>query len=222
DAKVTLLGVIPSIVRAWKTKNCIAGYDWSTIRSFGSTGEASNVDEYLWLMGRAEYKPVMEYCGGTEIGGGFITGSLLQPQSLSAFSTPSLGCQLFILGKDGIPIPPNVPGVGELALNPLMFGASSTLLNANHYDVYFKGMPSWNGKVLRRHGDVFERTSRGFYRAHGRADDTMNLGGIKVSSVEIEQVCNKVDDSILETAAIGVTPAGGGPESFAKESEPIV
>ncbi|PWA74948.1 acyl-activating enzyme 17 [Artemisia annua] len=212
DAKVTMLGVIPSIVRTWKTKNCTAGYDWSTIRSFGSTGEASNADECLWLMGRAEYKPVMEYCGGTEIGGGFITGSLLQPQSLSAFSTPSLGCQLFILGKDGIPIPPNVPGVGELALNPLMFGASSTLLNANHYDVYFKGMPSWNGKVLRRHGDVFERTSRGFYRAHGRADDTMNLGGIKVSSVEIEQVCNKVDDSILETAAIGVTPAGGGPE----------
>ncbi|GJX88108.1 probable acyl-activating enzyme 17, peroxisomal [Tanacetum coccineum] len=167
DAKVTLLGVIPSIVRAWKTKNCIAGYDWSTIRSFGSTGEASNVDEYLWLMGRAEYKPVMEYCGGTEIGGGFITGSLLQPQSLSAFSTPSLGCQLFILGKDGIPI------------------------------------------VLRRHGDVFERSLEDFYSAWSFADDTMILG---VSSVEIEQVCNKVDDSILETAAIGVTPAGGGPE----------
>ncbi|KAI7738500.1 hypothetical protein M8C21_004653, partial [Ambrosia artemisiifolia] len=214
DAKVTMLGVIPSIVRAWRTKNCTAGYDWSTIRCFGSTGEASNVDEYLWLMGRARYKPIIEYCGGTEIGGGFITGSLLQPQCLSAFSTPSLGSSLFILGTDGIPIPPNVPGIGELALNPLMFGASSTLLNANHYDVYFKGMPSWNGKVLRRHGDVFERTIRGYYRAHGRADDTMNLGGIKVSSVEIERVCNAVDDRILETAAIGLTPPGGGPENL--------
>ncbi|KAJ0805101.1 putative acetate--CoA ligase [Helianthus annuus] len=212
DAKVTMLGVIPSIVRAWRTKNCTAGFDWSTIRCFGSTGEASNVDEYLWLMGRARYKPIIEYCGGTEIGGGFITGSLLQPQCLSAFSTPSLGSSLFILGTDGIPIPANVAGAGELALNPLMFGASSTLLNANHYDVYFKGMPSWNGKVLRRHGDVFERTIRGYYRAHGRADDTMNLGGIKVSSVEIERVCNSVDDRILETAAIGLTPAGGGPE----------
>lgn len=35
-------------------------------------------------------------------------------------------------------------------------------------------------QILRRHGDVFERTSRGYYHAHGRADDTMNLGGIKV------------------------------------------
>ncbi|KAI3513298.1 hypothetical protein L1887_20627 [Cichorium endivia] len=212
DAKVTMLGVIPSIVRAWRTKNCTAGFDWSTIRCFGSTGEASSVDECLWLMGRAKYKPVIEYCGGTEIGGGFITGSLLQPQCLSAFSTPSLGHNLFILDENGIPMPKNVPGVGELALSPLMFGASSTLLNANHYNVYFKGMPSWKGKVLRRHGDVFELTSRGYYRAHGRADDTMNLGGIKVSSVEIERVCNLVDNRILETAAIGVTPAGGGPE----------
>lgn len=71
---------------------------------FGSTGEASNVDEYLWLMGRAQYKPIMEYCGGTEIGGGFISGSFLQPQSLAAFSTPAMGCSLFLIGDDGIPL----------------------------------------------------------------------------------------------------------------------
>lgn len=214
DAKVTMLGVIPSIVRAWKSTNCMAGYDWSAIRCFGSTGEASNVDEYLWLMGRACYKPIIEYCGGTEIGGGFITGSFLQAQSLAAFSTPAMGCSLFILGSDGYPFPENVPGIGELALGPLMFGASNKLLNADHHDVYFKGMPLWKGRVLRRHGDVFERTSRGYYHAHGRADDTMNLGGIKVSSVEIERICNAADNSVLETAAIGVPPSGGGPEQL--------
>ncbi|XP_038679662.1 probable acyl-activating enzyme 17, peroxisomal isoform X2 [Tripterygium wilfordii] len=214
DAKVTMLGVIPSIVRAWKGTDCIAGYDWSAIRCFSSTGEASSVDEYLWLMGRACYKPIIEYCGGTEIGGAFVSGSLLQIQSLAAFSTPVMGCSLFILGEDGHPIPHNLPGIGELALGPVMFGASSTLLNASHYDVYFKGMPFWNGKILRRHGDLFERTSRGYYRAHGRADDTMNLGGIKVSSIEIERVCNTVDNSVLETAAIGVPPPEGGPEQL--------
>ncbi|KAL8474799.1 hypothetical protein ACS0TY_031292 [Phlomoides rotata] len=212
DAKVTTLGVIPSIVRAWKSANSTTSYDWSAIRCFASTGEASNVDEYLWLMGRARYKPVIEYCGGTEIGGGFVTGSLLQHQSLAAFSTPAMGCSLFILGDDGFPLPQDSPGFGELALGPLMFGASTTLLNAEHYDIYFKDMPVWNGKVLRRHGDLFERTSTGYYRAHGRADDTMNLGGIKVSSVEIERICNAVDTDILETAAIGVPPTGGGPE----------
>ncbi|EPS70528.1 hypothetical protein M569_04232, partial [Genlisea aurea] len=103
DAKVTMLGVIPSIVRTWKSTNSVSGFDWSSIRCFASTGEASNVDEYLWLMGRAGYKPVIEYCGGTEIGGGFVTGSLLQNQCLSAFSTPALGCSLFILDDKGSP-----------------------------------------------------------------------------------------------------------------------
>ncbi|TKY73253.1 acyl-activating enzyme 17 [Spatholobus suberectus] len=212
DAKVTMLGVIPSIVRSWRSANSTSGHDWSSIRCFGSTGEASNVDEYLWLMGRALYKPIIEYCGGTEIGGGFVCGSLLQAQSLAAFSTPAMCCSLFILDDGGHPIPQNVPGIGELALGPLMLGASNTLLNADHYGVYFKGMPLLNGKVLRRHGDVFERTARGYYHAHGRADDTMNLGGIKLSSVEIERICNGVDSNILETAAIGVPPSGGGPE----------
>ncbi|ONK69440.1 uncharacterized protein A4U43_C05F22910 [Asparagus officinalis] len=214
DAKVTMLGVVPSIVRAWKSTNCTAALDWSSIRCFSSTGEASSVDEYLWLMGRAYYKPVIELCGGTEIGGGFISGSLLQPQALAAFSTPAMGCNLFILDSNGHPLPQNMQGIGELALDPTMFGASTTLLNADHYNVYFKGMPMWNGKVLRRHGDVFELNAAGYYRAHGRADDTMNLGGIKVSSVEIERVCNGVNDDILETAAIGLPPSGGGPEQL--------
>ncbi|KAH0435524.1 hypothetical protein IEQ34_026605 [Dendrobium chrysotoxum] len=214
DAKVTMLGVVPSIVRAWKNTNCTADLDWSTVRCFSSSGEASSVDEYLWLMGRAHYRPVIEYCGGTEIGGGFASGSLLQPQALAAFSTAAMGCSLFILDSNGIPLPQNTPAIGELALFPKLFGASTTLLNADHYAVYFEGMPLWKETQLRRHGDEFERTTDGYYRAHGRADDTMNLGGIKVSSVEIERICNGVDEEILETAAIGVPPAGGGPEQL--------
>jgi hypothetical protein len=33
---------------------------------------------------------------------------------------------------------------------------------------------------LRRHGDIIQRTVGGYYIVQGRADDTMNLGGIKV------------------------------------------
>lgn len=72
-------------------------------RCFSSSGEASNVENYLWLMSQATYKPIIEYCGGTEIGGGFVTGSMLQPQSLSAFSTPAMGCKIIILDDHGHP-----------------------------------------------------------------------------------------------------------------------
>jgi acyl-coenzyme A synthetase/AMP-(fatty) acid ligase len=33
---------------------------------------------------------------------------------------------------------------------------------------------------LRRHGDIIKRTAGGYFIVQGRADDTMNLGGIKV------------------------------------------
>lgn len=33
---------------------------------------------------------------------------------------------------------------------------------------------------LRRHGDIVKRSVGGFFLVQGRADDTMNLGGIKV------------------------------------------
>lgn len=36
----------------------------------------------------------------------------------------------------------------------------------------------------------------------------------QVSSVEIERICNAVDNNVLETAAIGVPLSGGGPEQL--------
>jgi len=48
----------------------------------------------------------------------------------------------------------------------------------------------------------------GYWRALGRADHTMNLGGIKVSSAEIEQVLQSVPE-VKETAAIAISPDGG-------------
>lgn len=79
-------------------------YIFPMLSCFSSTGEASSVDDYLWLMGRAHYKPVIECCGGTEIGSAFVSGTLLQPQALAAFSTSALGCKIFILDGDGNPL----------------------------------------------------------------------------------------------------------------------
>ena len=36
----------------------------------------------------------------------------------------------------------------------------------------------------------------------------------QVSSVEIERICNAADNNVLETAAVGVPPPGGGPEQL--------
>ncbi len=206
DARVTMLGVVPSLVRQWRKDGCIDGLNWSAIRAFSSTGECSNRDDMRFLSGLAGGKPIIEYCGGTEIGGGYITSTVVQPNVAGAFSTPALGSTWVILDNDGRPA-----SEGELYLLPPAMGLSRRLLNGDHHEVYFADTPVGpGGRTLRRHGDVMLRMLNGYYRALGRADDTMNIGGIKVSAVEIEQALTGVGE-VREVAAVAVLPPQGGP-----------
>ncbi|MDJ0840177.1 MAG: AMP-binding protein [Acidobacteriota bacterium] len=206
DAEVSVLGVVPSLVKAWKQADALDGLDWTNLKLFSSTGECSNANDMLWLMAVADYKPVIEYCGGTEVGGGYLTGTVVHPAVPAAFTTPAMGIGLKILDEEN-----NDTDMGEVFLQPPSMGLSTSLLNRDHHEIYFKDTPKdEKGNPLRRHGDQIEKLPGGFYRAHGRADDTMNLGGIKVSSAEIERVLEEVSD-IDEAAAVAVPPPEGGP-----------
>ncbi len=208
-AEVTMLGVVPSLVKAWRQNGALDGRDLSALRCFSSTGEASNPEDMMWLSSRAGYRPIIEYCGGTEIAGGYISGTVVQPQVASAFSTACFGCELLLLSEEGVS-----GDEGELALVPPMLGSSSRLLNRNHDEVYYAGMPTApDGRALRRHGDQMKRLPGGYYRAMGRVDDTMNLGGIKVSSAEIERTLCGLDE-VVECAAVAVSPPDGGPSQL--------
>lgn len=72
-------------------------------RTFASTGEASSIDDDLWLSSRAYYKPVLECCGGSELASTYIYGNLLQPQALGTFSSASMGVGFVIFDENGIP-----------------------------------------------------------------------------------------------------------------------
>jgi len=205
DAKVNMLGVIPSIVKHWKNSKCMESLDWSNIKCFSSTGEVSNPEEMEYLMNLAENKPVIEYCGGTEIGGGYVSSTVVQPNIASTFSTQTLGGEFILLDDEYRPAKK-----GEMFLLPPIMGLSNILLNKNNHDIYYKGLPKFNGKTLRRHGDELEQLDNGYYRALGRADDAMNLGGIKVSSIQIEELINQLD-FVKESAAVAIAPEEGGP-----------
>ena len=201
EAKATMLGVVPSLVKTWRNSGCMRGLDWRAIKLFSSTGECSSADDMRWLMQLAGGRPVIEYCGGTEIGGAYIAGTVARPCIAGTFNTPALGLDFVILDESGQPAES-----GELFIVPPSIGLSTSLLNKDHHEVYFAGTP--RSESLRRHGDEVERLPCGYWRALGRADDTMNLGGIKVSSAEIEQVVQNMP-GIFETAAIAVSPDGG-------------
>jgi acetyl-CoA synthetase len=213
DAGVTMLGTVPTLVKHWLNTQCMKGLDWSSLKVFSSTGEASFPYDYLYLMSLAQYRaPVIEYCGGTEVGGGYITGTVVQDASPSTFTTPALGIDFVILDAQGKVATTNTQG--QLYLIPPSIGLSQTLLNRDHFKEYYAKCPKGpRGEVLRYHGDQMVPLPGGFFQALGRADDTMNLGGIKVSSAELERVMG-LHPNVGEVAAVAVQPPGGGADEL--------
>lgn len=204
NAKVSMLGVIPSIVKHWKNSGCMEPFNWNAIKNYSSTGEVSNPTEMNYLMHLANNKPVIEYCGGTEIGGGYVTSTVVQENITSTFSTKALGSDFVLLDENY-----QETTKGEVFLIPPIMGLSTELLNKNHQKIYYDDTPK-HQKVLRRHGDELRQLENGYFKILGRVDDAMNLGGIKVSATQIEAAINQLN-FVLESAAIAAAPEDGGP-----------
>ena len=206
DANVTMLGVVPTLVANWRQTQCMEKLNWQAIKLFSSTGECSNPEDMSYLMSLACNKPIIEYCGGTEIGGAYLSSTLIENNYPSLFTTPTMGMDFVLLDENGKPT-----HNGEVAIIPPSLGLSTELLNEDHHKIYFANMPTTReGKKIRRHGDQVQQLENGYYCVLGRIDDTMNLGGIKISSAEIERVLVGIE-GIIETAAIAVSPSGHGP-----------
>ena len=213
NAGVTMLGLVPSIVGGWRKTGHADGLDWSALRCFSSSGEASSPDLYGWLMGLNQppdtVKPVVEYCGGTETGGGYMSCNLVTPTHPARFNSKVMGMDFVVRNERGEPCSAGETGELFICLSPPSIGLSTSLVNANHHDVYFKGQP----EGCRYHGDLLticeDADGRICWSSNGRAGNDFNANGIKFGSSEIERAANKIT-GVLETAAIGVPPPTGG------------
>ena len=218
DSKANMLGVVPTIVRAWRKFKVMEKFDWSSIHTFSSTGESSQRDDMFYLSALAGMRPVIEYCGGTEIGGGYATSSVEYPNVPAAFNSPGAGLDFVLLDEARQPA-----DEGEVFLIGPSIGLSTELLNRDHFETYFAETPvletgDYSGQTLRRHGDHFQRFASSvegdaLFAAGGRVDDTMNLGGIKISSAEIERIVNLLEE-VRESAAVSVATDGGPAKLF--------
>src|SRR5947209_16392413 len=156
-----------------------------------------------YLMFLVRDRAIVEYRGGTEIGGGYITGTVVQPCAPSMFTTPAFGLDLEIL-DGGRPA-----ARGEVFLVPPSIGLSAELLNYDNDEEFYDNVPrGLHGEVLRRHGDQIERLGGGYYRHLGRIDDMININGVKTSSEEIRNVLK--NDKVYDAKPIAVDLDGSG------------
>lgn len=215
NVRVNVLGLVPGLSESWQKTGCLKAANWNCIDAFSSTGSPSNAQNYHFLMSQVDgFVPVIEYMGGTEIGGGYLSSSMLHPASPSCFTTPTLGTQIYTPEEStedamkGEVFIVMRNGKGEC---PPM-GLSTELMNYDHHEKYFhRGLRSPDGYPLREHGDIIVYRDDGFMMSGGRSDDGINLNGIKTSSLDLENYIKSAQiPAIKEVAAVAVRPPKGG------------
>lgn len=198
--QVSVLGVAPTAARGLRSKIGAAppSLDLTSLRAFASTGEAWDLPTWQWLFETIGDKrlPILNYTGGTETGGGILSGYTIAPMVPASFSGPLPGMDVDVFGTDGKP----TDGIGELVMLNTWPGMAHGFWRdeARYLDTYFSRWPeTWV------HGDLASVDAHGYWRIHGRSDDTLKIGGRRVGPSEIESALI-AQQGVAEAAVIGV------------------
>ncbi len=201
DHSVNIIGISPTAIRAlmpqgdeWADK-----HDMPTLRAIGSTGEPWNPEPWHWTLEHVGKMrcPIVNYSGGTEIGGGILISSTIHPERACSFSGPTPGMAADVVDPQGNP----VRGVvGELVIRKPWVGMTQGFWqdNERYLDSYWSTLPG-----LWVHGDWATIDEDGFWYILGRSDDTLNVAGKRVGPAEVESAAVS-HPLVREAAAIGV------------------
>ena len=198
-AGVTCLGTSPKYLATLAAEEYrpMARHDLGALRSLLVCGAPCLPHQFDWV-----YEAVKEdmmfasISGGTEILGSFLIGSPLHPVRRGQLTVPALGHAVAVMDERNAP----VIGVrGDLVCTepfpsmPLTFWGESG--DQRYRDTYFADRTE-----IWTHGDVAEMTVTGGAYVHGRSDNTLKPGGVRIGSSEIYAVCERfpeIEDSLV-------------------------
>jgi acetyl-CoA synthetase len=199
--RVSMLGVSPTLIRTLRTSEKIAmgSFDLASVHVLGSTGEPWDPDSYEWLAkdvfgGRV---PVINFSGGTEVGGSFLAPYPVEPIRSCSLGGPSLGMDVDVVDDAGRPVRGQV---GELVCRqPWPAMTRGVWKDDQRYrEAYWSTFPG-----LWRHGDFAVVDADGQWFIRGRSDDVMNIAGKRLAPAEVESIMAQ-HPAVAEAAAVGV------------------
>ena len=202
-ASLTHLGISPKYMATLQAE----GYrpkdrhDLSRLRSLLACGAPVLPHQFDWAYDAVKADMCFaSISGGTEILGCFLLGSPVHPVRRGQLTVPALGHAVAVLDDRGLPV---VGRHGALVCTepfpsmPITFWGEGGDLR--YHDTYFSEYPeTWN------HGDIAEMTITGGAFVHGRADNTLKPGGVRIGASEIYAVCEsyaEVEDALVFGAA---------------------
>jgi acetyl-CoA synthetase len=208
--RVTHLGIAPTAIRSLMAHGdeWPKAHDLSSLRILGSSGEPWNTEPWKWFathVGRAN-APIINYSGGTEIGGGILGCFPTMPLVPNSFHGPIPGMVADVTDPDGA----SVRGaVGELVIREPFVGMTQSFWGGDARmtdDVRYRAAYWERFADTWVHGDwcIIENDGdRAFWFIRGRSDDTINVAGKRVGPAEFESAVVS-HAAVKEAAAIAV------------------
>ncbi|MGV9710989.1 AMP-binding protein [Gordonia sp. NPDC003424] len=199
--QITMLGVSPTLIRALKSTPLqeIANRDLSSVHVLGSTGEPWDPDSYNWLADNVfgARVPVINFSGGTEVGGSFLAPYPVEPIPSCSLGGPSLGMDVDVVDNSGKPLRGSI---GELVCRqPWPAMTRGVWHDRERYlESYWSTFPG-----MWCHGDYALIDDDGQWYILGRSDDVMNVAGKRLAPAEVESVLT-THPAVAEAAAVGV------------------
>lgn len=199
---LTQFGISPTAIRALRKRgnDWTDGYDLSSLRLLGSTGEPWDPESWQWFfeeIGGGE-TPIINISGGTEICGCFLMPMPIQSLKPCTLGSPGLGMDIDIVDECGSSIR-DTHERGYLVARDSCPSMTSSLWSGD--ERYLKEYWStWED--LWDHGDWAQMDEDGLWFLHGRADDALNVAGRKVGPAEVEGALMK-HPAVNQAAAVG-------------------
>jgi acetyl-CoA synthetase len=206
EHRVSMLGVSPTLIRVLRASSLQRpDADLSGIRIIGSTGEPWDPESYEWLArdvlgGRV---PVINFSGGTEVGGSFLCPYPVEDIASCSLGGPALGMDVDIVDDSGQPLR---GAIGELVCRQPWPAMTRGIWrdDERYREAYWSTFPG-----VWRHGDYALADTHGGWFVLGRSDDVMNVAGKRVAPAEIESVV-AADPAVAESAVVGIPDAAKG------------
>jgi len=198
---VTHLGISPTLIRVLMSAGDGFGRREAldSLRVLASTGEPWTPEAWTWLfsvVGRGRL-PIVNYSGGTECGGGLLSGNVLTPCRPGSFAGPIPGIDAAVYNDQGKPVHGEV---GELVIRQPYVGMTLGFWKDRdrYLETYWSRWPN-----VWVHGDWALIDDEGLWYILGRSDDTIKVAGKRVGPAEVEAAA--LDGTgVAEAAAIGV------------------
>jgi len=198
---VSHLGISPTLTRVLMASGdrAVPAQPLARLRVLASTGEPWTPEAWSWLfevVGRGEV-PIMNYSGGTECGGGLVSGNFLTPAKAGSFAGPIPGIDAAVFNEHGQPVRGEV---GELVVRQPYLGMTLGLWKdpQRYLETYWSRWPD-----VWVHGDWAMIDAEGLWYILGRSDDTIKVAGKRVGPAEVEAAALDGTDA-AEAAAVGI------------------